>query len=620
MNRNKNAVKLAAALVGAILLASCSGNAAVPADTAAATTAPASTESATAASGVQTAAAAVSAVAYDADDEYTDWESGNPNYIELNGDSASVTGTGAAVVGSQIKIAMPGVYVVSGKLDDGQILVELEREGTVRLVLNGAEIRSSDNAPIYVKQAYKTVISLAEGTDNVVEDGESYANANADEDEPNAAIFSKDDLTINGTGALTVYGNYNNGMMSKDELVITGGAITVRAADDGIAGRDMVAVKDGTITVSAGGDGIKTTNDTDAEKGYIVLEGGSYAIEAGADGMQAQTSLAIAGGQYTITTGGGSGSGVSDSQSAKGLKAAAAIAVSGGTIDIDSADDAVHSNGSLTLSGGQLSIASGDDGMHADASITISGGRTAISQSYEGVESALITITGGDTRVKASDDGINIGGGNDGSSVGGRPGQNSFSADGNNALRIEGGFVAVDSDGDGLDSNGSIAMTGGTVIVNGPTASNNGAIDYDGTFEISGGLLIAAGSAGMSQAPSEQSAQHSVMMQYSSVQQAGKLVHLQDGNGKTIATFAPSKPYETVVISSPDLLDGATYTLYAGGASTGSESEGLYSEGEYEQGDPIVSVTVADPVTYMNQSGVTSAPAGGRGGGMRGGR
>jgi hypothetical protein len=647
LNKKSTRYKLLSLLLIAASLAACTNNSetetTVAAKTASAQTAVAAAVTTASSGDNKTVSAATSGtVAYDKDDAYSDWKNENPNYIELKGTTATLNGTGAALSGNQIMIMQSGVYVMSGQLDNGQIIVDIQNKGTVRLVLNGAEIHSKDSAPIYVKNADKAILSLQEGTKNVVSDGAAYADTS--DDAPSAAIFSKDDLTINGTGQLTVHGSYNNGIMSKDDLKITGGTIEIHSADDGLVGRDIVAVQEGTVIIEAGGDGIKSTNDTDASKGFVSLDGGAYSIKAGADGIQAQTSVLIAGGKYTITTGGGSANGTvkaaeampnpraaqtqtqttaaaaADKQSAKGIKAAADISISGGTFKIDSSDDAVHSNNSLNLTGGEMFISSGDDGLHADASILIGGGKIDIAKSYEGVESKLITISGGETHVVSSDDGINVGGGNDGSSVNGRPGQNSFSTSGDSKLIINGGYVSVDAQGDGLDANGAIAMTGGTVVVNGPTGNNNGALDYDAGFEMTGGFLVAAGSAGMAQAPSEQSAQYSVMMSFSSIQQAGAIVSLKDSKDYTIATFAPKKAYQTVVISSPELKKDGAYTLYTGGTSTGTVTDGLYSKGVNQGGTKIVSFTVSGNVTYLNESGVTTGrtsmqPGGGGGAG-----
>ena len=219
-------------------------------------------------------------VEYDRDDLDSSVSSPDMSYIKLEGDSITFEGSGATVNGNIVTITSAGMYSISGTLNDGQIIVDTQDAETVELVLNGADITYSTSAPIYVSNAGKTVITLADGTENYVTDGASYLFEDA-EDEPNAAIFSKDDLTINGNGSLTVNANYNNGIASKDDLKITGGSITVTAVNDGIKGRDSIAVKDGTITINAGGDGMQANNDIDAEKGYVAIEGGTLDITAG---------------------------------------------------------------------------------------------------------------------------------------------------------------------------------------------------------------------------------------------------------------------------------------------------------------------------------------------------
>lgn len=581
-------------------------------------------------------------VSYSDDDLYTDWENEEVTSIQLNGSTATYEGSGGVVVsGSTVTIKTGGVYDLSGTLDDGQIVVDAEDNNTVRIVLNGVDITSSSSAPIYVKNAEKTVISMPEGTENTVTDGTQYVYDDEEAEEPNSAIFSKGNLTINGEGKLVVEANFNNGITGKDDLKITGGNIEINAKDDAIVGRDLLAIKEGTFTITAGGDGMKTTNDEDAEKGNLVIEAGTYSISVENDGIQAQTSLYTLGGDYTITTGGGSpetvaanenamgGRGQSEStttttttetSSSKGLKATTELAIAGGTFDIDSLDDAVHSNGNVFIEGGELAIATGDDGIHADSSVLTKGGNITITKSYEGIEGGVIAIADGNIDVTASDDGLNVGGGVDGSGM-----DMESSASSDMMLQISGGYVSVNSQGDGLDSNGNFVMTGGTAIVSGPTNSGNGSLDYNGTFEISGGLLIAAGSSGMVQASSDTSEQNGILMTYPATQSAGTLIHLADSEGNTIATFAPEKEYSSVYISSPDLEKDSSYTLYSGGKSTGTETNGLYTDGEYSGGTKVVEFTISDVVTWLNESGVTEAQSGmggmggrGGGGGMRG--
>ncbi|MBM7609101.1 hypothetical protein JOD29_002367 [Lysinibacillus composti] len=568
-------------------------------------------------------------VSYDDEDFYTKWK--NATSIKLNGDSASFKGDGAVVIdGSSITIRAAGVYEISGKLNDGQIIVDAEDDGHVRLVLNEAEINSSSSAPIFVQNAGKTVISLEDDTKNVLSDGDNYVYEKSDDDEPNAALFSKDDLTINGSGTLVVNGNFNDGITSKDELKITGGTIQIESVDDGIIGRDLLAVKEGNIQINAGGDGIKSTNDKDADKALIAIEDGTFNIEATNDGIQAETTLLVANGKFDITTGGGSPETIETNEnnpmspfetptttstetnkdSAKGLKAAVEVAIGGGNFTLNSLDDAVHSNNSITITGGSMNVASGDDGIHADQSLLIKGGDINVTKSYEGLESKSITIADGKIRVDAADDGINIGGGNDSSGRDFAATENSE----DNLLSISGGLIYVNAAGDGLDSNGSIAMTDGTVIVSGPTNNFNGALDYDQSFEQSGGFLIATGSSGMAMPTSDTSSQYAILMTYPEIQKAGTLLHLEDDKGNTIATFAPEKDYQTAVISSPELAKDTSYTLSSGGTASGTETNGLYSDGSYQNGTSVVQFTIADTITWLDETGVTEAQPMGPGG------
>lgn len=631
----KKIIALGLLFVLILTFTACSGAAVGSAGTLAAATGQAGTVANPAGETEQDAAVVYApiTVEYESEDLDTSTNSSGMSYIKLEGNTVTVEGDGVTVNGTVVTITKAGRYSLSGVLNDGQIVVNTEDKETVRLVLNGANITCSTSAPIYVANAEKTVITLAAGTENYVADGSAYRLESAESDEPNAAIFSHDDLTFNGNGALTVNATYNHGIVSKDDLKITGGTLIINATNDGIKGRDSIAVKAGTITVNAGGDGLQANNTDDAEKGYIVIEGGTLNITAGLDAVQAATRLVVSSGTLALVSGGGSSNGVSHqagwgnqgmessasdadtTASAKGLKAGVDIAITGGMITIDSADDAIHSNGSLTLSGGELLLTSGDDGLHSDATLTISGGQLNITQSYEGIESAMITINGGEIHLLASDDGINTAGGVDGSSVNGRPGQNDFMAAGNYPLYLNGGYIVIDAGGDGIDANGPIAMTGGTVIVNGPTDSGNGPLDYTGEFKVTGGLLVAAGSAGMAQAPSASSTQYSVLYHFASQQAAGTPVHIETQDGEGILTFVPTKVYQSVVLCSPELKNGTTYLVYTGGSSTGTVTDGLYSGGTYTAGTQITSFTISSMVTSAG-SAVEGGP--GRPGGNPG--
>lgn len=511
--------------------------------------------------------------------------------IKLQDSSIVIEGSGATAVGSVATITAAGTYGISGTLNDGQVVVDTLDDGKVTLILNGANITCSHSAPIYVANADDTEIVLATGSQNHVTDGTSYPNATTED--PNAAIFSHDDLTISGSGSLTVDAKFNNGITSKDELTIAGGTLTVSAVNDGIKGRDSITIRAGTITVTAGGDGLQSSNDEDLAEGVVVIEGGTLKIISAADGIQGESQVVIDGGNITITSGGGS-TGSTSTDSAKGIKSAADVSINGGVIDVNSSDDALHSNNSLTIGGGTLTLATADDGIHADSTITINGGNVTITKCYEGIESAQVTINDGNIHLVSSDDGFNVsdgsGGGMGGPGTGGAWGGGGV-IDG--SLNVHGGYMVINAQGDGFDSNGSAYVTGGTIIVHGPTRNDNGAVDVNGTFLMSGGLLVAVGSSGMAETPDDSSTQEVLAGSYGSAQAAGTMLHVESQDGTDILTFVPAKAYQSLVICSPLLKKGTTYDVYSGGSSTGTLADGLYSGGTYTPGTKLGSLTIS---------------------------
>ena len=520
--------------------------------------------------------------------------------ITLAGGSVTVAGSGVTVENTLVTITSAGTFRLTGTLDDGQIVVDAGTSSDVRLILDGVDVTCSTSAPLYVRNADKVVITLAAGTENHLADGDSYL-LEGDATEPDAALFSNDDLTINGTGSLTVEANLNDGIKSDDDLRVVSGSITVTAVNDGLKGRDAVMVKDGVITITAGGDGIQASNAEDAALGYMVIEGGTIVIDAGGDGLQAETGLVVSAGDLTITAGGGSSNGgvYSDSSiSTKAIKAGTDITITGGTFTIDSADDAIHSNGSLAITGGQFLMATGDDGIHSETTLQIDGGDITATTSYEGIEGATVTINEGTIHITSEDDGINTIGGSDGSNADAQPGDmgpggpGGMGGTGEYPLYVNGGYVVIDAAGDGIDVNGIIEMTGGVLIINGPVNNANGPIDYMGSFTITGGFLVAVGSSGMAQAPDESSTQASAGLAWNSPQEGGTMVHLETESGEDILTFVPSKQYQSVVLSSAELEAGATYVVFNGGSSTGTATDGLYSDGTYTPGTEAGSFTL----------------------------
>nr|WP_321408691.1 carbohydrate-binding domain-containing protein [uncultured Carboxylicivirga sp.] len=529
----------------------------------------------------------------DSHDEEIDynWDESDGTLIALEGTSIHVEGTGVTVSGTVATIDSSGYYTVTGTLNDGQLRVNSSDSESVHIQLDGANINCSNNAAIYIEDSEKTVIMLADDTSNSLTDGTSYGS----EEEANAALFSKSDLTLYGNGTLIINAQYNDGIASKDGLIISSGNYNITSVDDAIRGKDYLIIKDGVFDLNAGGDGFKSDNE-DSGTGYIEIDYCDCNIVADGDGIQAYSNLTISEGYFTITCAGGSSGYLSSDASAKALKAGSTLQINAGTFNINTPDDAIHSDDALTIIGGTATISAGDDGLHADNSIEIEDGYIEITKCYEGVESNSITMNGGTVILHSSDDGFNA-----------SDGSGSMAA-GNSTLAINGGFTAIYASGDGLDSNGSITMSNGTVLVHGPISSGNGALDYDRTFNITGGILVAAGSSGMAEAPSSSSSQPSVLIKFTSSYSAGTLFNLQTSSGEEIVTFKPSKTFQSIVVSSPNLSVGSTYQAYLNGSHSGTENEGLYTNGTYTSGSQYTSFTASSITTTIGSSSGGGGP------------
>lgn len=547
------------------------------------------------------------------------------NTIYLKGDSAETAIQGVSIDKTIITISVPGIYIITGTLNNGQILVDCQEKGTVELVFYNVNISNSTNSPVFIKNCKKALLVLAEDSVNSLSDASEYTYMDAENEEPSACLFSKDDLVICGSGSLTVNGNFNNGIASKDTLKVTGGVITVTAQNNGIKGKDCLMIAGGSLTVTSKGDGLKSDN-ADTSLGYISISDGSFTIISEEDGIQAESILRVTGGTFDITAGGGAGVTAvadenfmtkdkekgwdfdnqsfetEDTTSIKGIKAGTSIIISGGTFDVDSKDDAFHSNGTFDMTGGTMLISTGDDGIHADDTLTVTDGEINITQCYEGIESPDIIFEGGTAYIKASDDGINAAGGELTSSASqNKMGMMSSST---GTLTINNGYIYVNASGDGLDSNGDLIINGGTVIVEGPTDNGNSAIDYEDEFEINGGYLLASGSAGMLESVSSASKQNSVTAFFDTSVNADNIFAVLDSKGELIMAFTPSKLSQCFVFSSTELASGETYTIFTGGSCDGTPKDGLYTEGKYTAGTELESFTVNESVTTVGSGGM----------------
>ena len=427
--------------------------------------------------------------------------------ITLSGKTAACNSSNVQIEDGVVTIKAAGVYVLSGTLTDGTIVVDAGDDDKVQLVLDGVSITAADYAAIYAKNADKVFVTLAEGAENSLTVSGDYVQT--DDNNVDAVIFAKCDLTLNGIGSLTVKDTTGHGIVSKDDLVVTGGTYTIDSQDHCLNGKDSVRIADGTFSLSCDEDGIHAGND-DQQDGYVYIEGGDINISVG--------------------------------------------------------DDAIHAEGLLIITGGDIDV----------------------SKSYEGVEGYKILVTGGNIDVVSSDDGFNAAGGSSSGSddnkggFGGGPGKGGvdMDADSDAYILITGGTININADGDGIDSNGGIGITGGSVYVLGPSDNGNGAMDYGICAAITGGEVVAVGGSGMAQGFGDESTQCSALVNFDEWVDAGETITLTDSDGKEVFSYKVDKKFNSVVISTSDMKQGDTYTLTVGDQSSSFTLDDItYSEG-----------------------------------------
>ena len=483
-------------------------------------------------------------------DSRTDYDEDAAQYIDLDAQTGDLTLTEA------------GDYVLSGTLTDGSVIINAPEDAKLHLILNGAHIASQSAAALYVISADKVFVTLADGSEN----GVSAAGDSAEDDYANvdAAIFARCDISFNGSGSLSISSAKGHGIVSKDDLVFTGGSYMIQAANHGISGKDSIRIADGSFVVTAGKNCLDSDNDKDSNKGFIYIAGGSF--------------------------------------------------------DLSSGNDACHCFGDFDFLAGSMEISAADDGVHSDAALSVSGGSITISLCYEGLEGVTVDISGGTIDITSSDDGINAANGSSDSAqdtnegtpadfAGGAPdmsgdppekpdgsgdtsgasgsmpdapadmpeaptnmpggtgggfvsGDDPFAADSSCLVTISGGMVRINAQGDGIDSNGDLVISGGEVYISGPRNGGDGALDYNGSGTISGGIVVACGMGGMSQNLSDGS-QCSAMINLSG---SGE-IKLTDTSGNVLLSYTPADDYSCIVVSCPELAEGSEYTLSYGSAS-----------------------------------------------------
>ena len=549
------------------------------------------------------------------------YEESGAVYVTLSDDGITGETAGVAINGQTMTITAEGTYIFSGTLSEGQIVVDADN-AKVQIVFDNVDITCASSAAVYVKSAEKVFVTLAEGSQNTLRNTDEYVAI--DDNNIDAVIFAKSDLTLNGTGSLTIVSAEGHGIVSKDDLKITGGTYDITAAGHALSGKDSVRIADGTFILTAEKDGIHAENADDEEKGYIYIADGDFTITSDGDGMDASNIVQIEDGTFDITAGGGAansqkthesdmpgepGGGMPQNgrkpdgedmpemgekpdgenmpqdtttdesgTSTKGIKAGGGMYLNGGTYQIDSADDSIHSNANITIADGTYTLATGDDGVHADDALTVNGGTITVTESYEGLEGLTVTINDGTIDITARDDGINTAGGTDQSDFGtfgdhfkgmdSADDETEETTDNEMWMELNGGYIHILAGGDGVDSNGDLTINGGEIYIDGPSDNGNSAIDYGdrSSAYVNGGTLVAIGSSGMAEVMSDSSKQEVLMVKLGEQMEAGD-VELTDNEGNVIVSYTALKSYDCVIISTAEVESGATYTLTTSGTT-----------------------------------------------------
>ncbi|MBR6514872.1 MAG: carbohydrate-binding domain-containing protein [Clostridia bacterium] len=505
--------------------------------------------------------------------------------IELDGKTAKASSNTVKISDNTVTITEEADYLISGSYK-GTIKVEADQKAKPHLVFDSVEVVSGDYAALYITEADKVTVTLV--GDNSFESSGSFESR--DQNNVDAAVFSKQDLSFNGTGSLRVESTVGHGIVCKDDLVFAGGSYSVYSASHGIDANDSIRITNSAFTVDSGKDAFHCENIEDTSKGFVYIENGSFSLECEGDGISSSAYMLITEGDFDITAGGGSANGTNkssggwggfmggyygnssseDSESMKGLKSAGELTVNGGNFNINSADDSIHSNTAIEINEGNFELKSGDDGIHAEDSLVINKGNISIKESYEGLEAYEVTIKDGDISVYASDDGINAAGGNDQSGYGGRDnggfggpgGFGGMMGDNGGVISIEGGKVYLNAGGDAVDSNGELYIKGGEVITSGPTYGDTSILDFATEGVISGGSFIGCGSVGMDGCFDSTSTQGAMMLSISA--EAKTSVILCDSEGNIILEHSPDQAFNCIILSHGDIKKGESYTLTVG--------------------------------------------------------
>ncbi len=520
----------------------------------------------------------VSTVSFTKSDMFTDRDS-NPSYDEkaastitfsesgVSSSSDSVTISDSSTVSNNatdsdtndttasscttVTISEAGTYILSGSASNAQVIIDADKETKIQLVLDDLTLNCESSAPIYVRKADKVFITLADGSSNTLSTTGEFVTI--DDNNIDAVIFSKDDLTLNGSGSLTINAPYGHGIVSKDDLVVTGGTYTMTCAKHGLSGKDSVRILDGTFDLTVTKDGIHASNDDDENLGYIYIAGGTFTINSDDDGMHADSTLYIEDGTIDIQ------------KSYEGLEGQT-ITILDGDIDIVSSDDGINAaNGSGSNDSIDDKQGKGGPGNGQMPGNPPSGDNQTPKDPPSGDNQMPDTPPSNDNFDPSNNSNNNMDQ-PQGNTPGGMGGFD-MDADESCVLTINDGTITINAGGDGIDSNGYFYINGGTVYVEGPESNGNSALDYGISATITGGYFLSTGYSGMAQSFSSDSTQCSYMLTLSSNTSGTTTVTLTDADGKVLLSHETSKSYNSIIVSCPELEVGSTYTLTAGDTS-----------------------------------------------------
>lgn len=506
------------------------------------------------------------------DGDYKDVTSETTNAtITLSGNEGTISDTTRGSSGSEVTITSKGIYKVTGSSENVTIKInDSNQSGNIYLILDNVSMTNTSNACIYVEACDKLIIQCT-GNSFL-----TYSNSDSSS-KTDGAIYSKDDITINGSGSLDINSSLH-GIVCKEDIKITGATLNINSDNIGIQAEDSLRIDGGTTAIQSDHDGIQLENDDNTS--YFYMSNGSLTVNAGYDGISVKAadsgtafkgSVKIKGGTVNITAGGGSDNSKNSNTSQKGIKCDGEIDIENSSVTVSSADDAIHGKDNITVNSGTVNLSTSDDGITAIGIVTINDGDVTVSKSYEGIEGGSVVIKGGNISVTSSDDGINTSGGSDTTAND----DTLWDEDSNGNINISGGNIYINSSGDGLDSNGSIYVTGGTTIIEGSTADNNGAIDKgDGAnyvASITGGTVLALGTSDMA-VNFDSGSQCSALVDISGSKDT--VISVDDGSG---FTFTATKNFTCAVYSSPNMTQGNSYTLTAGSNTAQMDfTSGLY--------------------------------------------